>query len=265
VIGFAVIGYELANPSIKNRLKSRGAQRLFLSMEAASKALPVIIAHLPGPALFFTRPRAVFVYLINKTANWLLELEASAVPHHQLILITGAIHAGKTSLLRRLLPVLHARGMNTGGFVCSAFFENNQRSGYDITDTYETQMTMLSRKGLKSGIQIGNYYMSQTGFDVGLSLLQEDSINGKQLVVIDEIGPWELTGHGWARELPRLLQKPQMPMIWVVRKGILQAVIERWNIKDPLIIDVDTENKEDVALQIALRIEQLIKPTAHES
>ncbi len=257
VIGFAVIGYELSNPTIRQRIKNPGARRLFLAMEAASKALPVIIAHLPGPALFFTRPRAVFVYLIYKTTSWLQELQVSIIPHSQLILITGAIHAGKTSLLRDVLPLLHKEGIQTAGFICNAIFEKGKRQGYDILDTYAGRCVALGRTSVKSEIQIGSYYISPEGLQYGYSLLQNEMIEGKDIIIIDEIGPWELTGHGWARELPRLLQHSKLPMIWVVRKPIVDDVVEQWNLQSPLLIEADSMNAEEAAKLINQRIAEI--------
>lgn len=254
VIGFSVIGYELANPTIKHKLKRRGAQRLFLAMEAASKTLPVIIANLPGAAVFFTRPRAVFLYLIHKTTGWLWELESSMVPHPQMILITGSIHAGKTTFIRQVLAKLHEGGLRSAGFVCRAYFEQDERKGYDLLDTYENQCFAMARTDVESEIQIGSYYVSQQGLDFGYSLLQDTAIKDCDLVVIDEIGPWELSGNGWAHELPRLLQHQLCPMIWVVRRPILQKVIEKWNLVSPLIIDVEVT---DMDMGVKLLLERM--------
>jgi len=256
VIGLSVIGFELSNPRIKSALSGKKARMLIMAMEAASKALPVVIANMPGAKTFFKRPRAVFVFLINKTTHWLLDLEVAQLPHAGVIVITGEVHEGKTSLLLQLTSRLQERGLRVGGFYSKAVFQEGKRIGYDICDTLDGQCLLLNRKQVKGELQIGEYVVSQAGLEFGYQQLHESRAGQCDIVVIDEIGPWELSGNGWAKELPHLLQHEKNLMIWVVRKRILPAVLEKWNITGDLILDAGTETADSAFEKILSKFQR---------
>jgi nucleoside-triphosphatase THEP1 len=68
--------------------------------------------------------------------------------------------------------------------------------------------------------------------------LNDRSINNKDLVVVDEIGIFELEGKVWADAVSLLVSKSDTYMIWVVRDTILEKVIRKWDLQDPVILDI---------------------------
>ena len=64
------------------------------------------------------------------------------------------------------------------------------------------------------------------------------------LLVIDEVGPVELKGRGWADEIERLVNTSHIMQLWVVRKPILKKVIRQWNIGDVMLVDIGTDELE---------------------
>ncbi len=58
--------------------------------------------------------------------------------------------------------------------------------------------------------------------------LGEKLQNNRQIFVIDELGPFELKGQGWATAMDHLLTHCQGPMIWVVRESLIPAILDRW-------------------------------------
>ena len=55
-----------------------------------------------------------------------------------------------------------------------------------------------------------------------------------------KLDPGKLEGGGWAESLNMLVELPRYNMIWVVRKEILDEVIKKWKLNNPVIIDVPT-------------------------
>jgi nucleoside-triphosphatase THEP1 len=74
--------------------------------------------------------------------------------------------------------------------------------------------------------------------EMGNTILLKYKDNPSGVLIIDEIGPLELEVGGWATMLNQLVGIPQYKMIWVVRRGALADVINKWNLKDPLILDI---------------------------
>lgn len=247
VTGLSVIGFELGNPAIRKRLSNRSLKNLFMALEAASNTFPLVIANIPDSKVFFLRPRAVFAQQIAEVNFWLQELEARYCPHDNVAIISGAIHSGKTTLLKQLVPIFQKQGLKAGGFFCPAVFDNGVRQGYDIADLEEKQRLPLGRKNVSGNFLIGDYYFLQQGMDYGFSLLEDGNVDDLAIVVIDEIGPWEISGHGWAKCIPALLQKNNLLMIWVVRENILDAVIQRWNLTDVIVINTSNATTASIA------------------
>jgi nucleoside-triphosphatase THEP1 len=260
ITGFSVIGYELSNPFIRDFFIRKGARNFYLSMEVASKALPMVIANLPRPLLFLTKPRRVFAFLIVKTDDWLEELRVTQFPRPGVVIITGEVHSGKTSFLKKLILSLQSEGIKVGGFCSEAVFEEQERKGYDLLSADGLQRFPLSRTDQKGGVQIGSYYVSQEAMNRAMEMLLQESRSaaGPPVgpLVVDEIGPWELAGHGWARVLPPLLACRDLAMIWVVRKKIVNAAIAKWNLADPLIIDVSEQSADDALNAAVNRIKE---------
>jgi nucleoside-triphosphatase THEP1 len=51
------------------------------------------------------------------------------------------------------------------------------------------------------------------------------------VIAVDEIGPLELAGRGWARALDTLLTSASSALLLVVRPDLVQQVTERWNLR----------------------------------
>ena len=58
------------------------------------------------------------------------------------------------------------------------------------------------------------------------------------MIVIDEAGPLELRGEGWAGRISELLNSNEWQIILVVRKSLVDKVIRKFGIKDPAIYEV---------------------------
>jgi nucleoside-triphosphatase THEP1 len=253
VTGLMAIGYELASRQLRDKLIKSRVRNLFMGMEAASCILPGIIAGLPSAKQTLLHPRAVFAGQLARTARWLAELESRYEIHRNVVLITGGIHSGKTGLIKLCIPLLDNAGYKTGGFICPAVFEHEQRAGYDICDISANIRLLLSRKDLKSDDQIGEYGFSQEGLDLGYSLLDPETAGKADMIIVDEVGPWELSGSGWAKCLPHLLSMKDKLLIWIVREQILDSVFGKWNITDPLVVHT---GMEDPAAVTALMIQK---------
>ena len=97
----------------------------------------------------------------------------------------------------------------------------------------------LSRiSGTSDQPRVGPYFFSNDGLELGQRALSAEETAISDLVVVDEVGPWELRDQGWAGCLYRLTTETRHPMIWVVRESIIDQVIDHWGLEDPLVIPV---------------------------
>jgi len=112
------------------------------------------------------------------------------------ILITGRPGVGKTTLFTRILSSLRSAGYRAAGFVCPEVREGGVRVGFKIVDlaTGSSGWLALSSEKVRScpGPRVGRYCVVEEDVErvVGETMR---SIEGADLIAIDEIGPMELS------------------------------------------------------------------------
>jgi len=114
MLGFAAIGCELTNPSIRRLLERLGGGVFFETLEYAFSGLPGIISGLPSGRDFARRPLSVLGGTVAR-APFLLD----AISRPPVFIITGAQGSGKSELVAGLAGLLRAAGKRPGG-ICEA-------------------------------------------------------------------------------------------------------------------------------------------------
>jgi nucleoside-triphosphatase THEP1 len=141
------------------------------------------------------------------------------------ILITGAVDSGKTSYARALAKQLRSRGIKTAGISANAEYEEGTKSRYRAVDlkSGESRLLMDDRRELGGG-RIGRFSMSAEGFAWAEESLLRAMDEGAAAICLDEAGPLELRGGGYAAVLKRLLQDYYGLLIVVVRESVIDEV-----------------------------------------
>jgi len=161
--------------------------------------------------------------------------------------ITGEKGEGKTTLLVEIVKHLRAHGIQVGGIAACAVSEAGLRVGFDVMNVASGERRPLAR--LKTGegrnLTSGKYEFFQDGLRMGRKALSSARRAGSQVVVVDEVGPLELGGHGWAANLDELLAQPVI-QIWVVRRGLLEQVKAHWGLSPAGVFRVARTSPEEV-------------------
>ena len=240
VMGFAVIGTELSNPVIKNFFARTPMRQVTPALETAFETLPYAISSLPDIKMVFRKPVSIIQQIVMQSEYLLEKIKLKQFGKENVVIITGEIHQGKTSILQALIPMFKEQNLVVGGIISPGIFEDNMRIGYDIIDVATGERRVLSRTtGSENMIQIGKYFLHDEGLVFGTTALSVENNWNSNMIVVDEIGPMELDNQGWAQSVGELLQAFDVPMIFAVRKGIIEQVTEEWAITDPLIIDAE--------------------------
>lgn len=84
-------------------------------------------------------------------------------------------------------------------------------------------------------VNIGKYFFSKELFDWGNEEIIKSAETGEEILIIDEIGPLELRGEGFAPALRKVLdifsQKGKILVI-VIRKGLVEEVTGHFRISE---------------------------------
>jgi len=170
----------------------------------------------------------------------------------EIFIITAPPQSGKTTYLALLVEQLKLMGYKCGGFLAPGKFENGRRSSFDILDLKSgTTMTLCSIH-LADGEKIGSFSFSPNAQLFGRSLLHPQNLEDVDFVVIDEIGPLEMNGGGWADCIVRLLKESIIHHIWVVRQSLVEKALEKFEIKGAIVLRTDETKIEDALKEITL-------------
>lgn len=143
----------------------------------------------------------------------------------KIIILTGEIKSGKTHWLSKI-----TRDSNFIGGVLTPD-KNEIRMLYDIANQnwHNFEAKVDSDKEL---VQIGRFKFELESFQIAKGIIQ-DSLMNKKLTIVDEFGPLEMRGEGFADVINKILQdenhqKDQM-LVLVVRNNILSDFLQKYN------------------------------------
>ncbi len=116
-------------------------------------------------------------------------------------IITGAKHAGKTTFAYNLSKIIIADGLSVGGFLCTGTFKNGTRDKFFIKSLNNNSEILIAdtNKNIdKQNYSFGSFTFYQQGFDFAYKEYNNSLLTKKNIIIIDEIGKWELQGGGFA-------------------------------------------------------------------
>ena len=155
-----------------------------------------------------------------------------------MILLSADQHQGKTSLILDVVSLVQARGLCCAGIACPGLWADQRRCGFDLLELDTGRRSVLSRR--IPGLRPIPYMFDAAGLKQGLAAMAPKRCEFAHLVVVDEVGPLELAGGGWARCLPPLLSLTGPVQVWVVRRSLVQAVQEHFQLQAE-VLDLDRD------------------------
>ncbi len=246
IVGFSVVGKELSNPVIRNYFIKTSFRQLPLALEISFETLPFVIANLPSLSDIFKKPVTVMRQIGAQAEYWLEKVALTMKKKSNVIIITGQIGSGKTTLITEIAAQLKQNGIRMGGIIAPAVYENGIKKGYNLIDVATERQMQLSQTDEIEGVaRVGKYFFIPEAIAFGFDSLSVARNLDSQIVLIDEIGAWELQGQGWATSLNELIINCDMPLIITVRKGFLELVIDNWMFQDPLVIEAQIVSSDD--------------------
>jgi len=249
VVGFAAISVELRNPFIKSILQKRGLSQLYSALGLAFSALPAIIDQFARPGQLLKQPVRSLSQILQNT-NILLESFRKLSLKPRVFILTGEKHAGKTTFLSELVELMKMEGIMIGGFIAPGKFENNRRSEFSVLNLKTGEQRLLCSIHLQDGEEAGPFRFSREGQQLGKDALLPENLTGCSIVAIDEIGPLEIKGKGWAPSIDTLINLPEFQHIWVVRKGLVDDVIAKWNLHNVTVLEIGYSDVDGIMKQL---------------
>ena len=248
LFGFTAISVELRNPAILSRVERHRLVGLSDALGVAFGALPAFTAALTGEPGLWRKPSLAAARMLQ-IANRLVVSGGGSRTTRLSVIVTGATGSGKTTLVQAVIERLRARGAHVAGILAPGHLADGRRTGFDIVNLATGERKPLAREEehvTGRHPRWSRFAFSPDGLALGHAALGEDA-RGADVVVIDEVGPFELSGGGWADALDALAATSSGAMLLVVREAVVDAVRSRWGSTESVVYDVSTARAGEIA------------------
>ena len=154
-----------------------------------------------------------------------------------IFILTGPIHSGKTSLLKKIADTLKTNEYRVDGFLSESIWKRNEIIGYDLFDLKgEKSYPFIRREGNERWQRIGSFFFIPRGLAKAhkIILCSHDG----DFLIIDEVGPLELKGEGLWPALKDIISNPMRKCLIVVRKSILKKFLDMLGKSEVKVFDI---------------------------
>ena len=177
ITGFTVLGTELYNPVVRAFFMRTSARSLPLALELSAESLPFFIANMPDLKSMVRQPSAVLRQFMLHAEERLGEFRSGN--RRKVIVVTGGVGEGKTTLVKELVAVLKEKGIQAGGIITERIMEEGRTIGYDLVDIATgTRKGFLRENGACGPEQIGRFTICGEALALGNGILRQLSENG---------------------------------------------------------------------------------------
>ena len=176
-----------------------------------------------------------------------------SIRDHKIYILTGDPGSGKSNFLDNLVKILKGHGLLPAGFTAPSIPGALPSRSYELKDlSTGKSMPLASETAEDNWLRTGKFYFNPETVQYGNRILMDENICKNDLIIIDEIGHFELQGKIWAEAITTLSQKNCSPMLWSVRNSLLDRVIQNWELADPVVIRIEDHSPEEAAKIILL-------------
>ncbi len=110
-----------------------------------------------------------------------------------IVFLTGAPGVGKSTVVGRVAEKVRLSGIKVGGMTSGDLKSASTRLGFEIRDLLTNRTGVLAHVNQAAGPRIGRYRVNSEDLDrIGAEAILS-AVKDADLVVIDEVGPMELT------------------------------------------------------------------------
>jgi nucleoside-triphosphatase len=172
--------------------------------------------------------------------------------------LTGQPGVGKPTAINRLCSHYSAEGVSIQGIITKEIRENGQRIGFKITDIATGKEGWLARKDSSAGPRIGSYHVvSEDLENIGVLGLERVLQAPADLIIVDEIGPMEMTSSSFRNAISKIL-RVERPTVVTVKLGTSYPEVEQIR-SDSIQLEITEDNREEIYRKLIGHIDRWIK------
>ena len=162
-----------------------------------------------------------------------------------IIIVTGAIGIGKTTVCEKIIKTSWSEGYSCGGVITRKV--RNEDIIIEDVQTGETE-TLASTSDIYQGPRTGKYFFNPEGIDFGIKAI--DRGTASEILIVDELGHIELSGDGFAKVIEHIAAGKGKNCILVVRKELLPSYLPRLGTAIP-VFETTMNNRNRLPSEIS--------------
>ncbi len=175
----------------------------------------------------------------------------------KVILLTGLHGVGKTTIINRLCTHYSTLGRGVQGITTREFREKGQRVGFKITDLATGEEGWLARKDSAAGPRVGSYHVVSEDLErIGVGALERASKGPTDIVVVDEIGPMEMTSMSFRNTVSKVLNGDHATVA-TVKFGSHYPEVDRIR-EGSMLQEITKDNREEIYRMLIEQIDDWI-------
>ncbi|MCZ8215820.1 MAG: hypothetical protein O9262_06240 [Cyclobacteriaceae bacterium] len=148
----------------------------------------------------------------------------------KIVILTGAIQSGKTTTLLRW-----CEHKTVGGFLTPVV--TGKRMLFSLPE--KRYAPFEADQASEESMAVGRYYLLNNAFAEMNNLLIQQTQMQLDWLIVDEVGPLELNEKGCYAGLVHIINHSTTPLLCVVRAGLVQQVIAKFNFSNPMVVEKD--------------------------
>ena len=162
------------------------------------------------------------------------------------IIVTGAIGIGKSSVCEKVIKIARSQGYSCGGIITY-----KAQTGDIIIESIQTgkTKTLASTSYIYQGPRTGKYFFNPEGIDFGIQAIGRGT--AADILLVDELGYLELSGQGFAKAIDQIVAGKVKNCILVIRKELLSAFLPKLGAITS-VFETTIDNRNQLPSEISL-------------
>jgi len=170
----------------------------------------------------------------------------------KVIVISGEKGEGKTTFAQNLVSRLIELNYKVAGILAQGYWKDNLRDRFDLVNLMTNKRISFCQRTPEEGWErIRHFCINPQGQQFGEDALDTRKLQNYQVVIIDELGPFELQGKGWAVAVKKLLQQQNKTIIFIVRSSLVEEIAAHFEISEYALFLVGKHSISDVVASLS--------------
>jgi len=151
----------------------------------------------------------------------------------KVFIISGRSGEGKTTLLKKIIELLKTQGLSLYGLYAEGKWEQDNRVSHCLVEIGGNKKIELCTTDKREGwIQENRFYFNPEAISVGNRIIKSAATENTDLIIIDEIGPFEIKGKIWANAFEKLIRSTSKPILITAKQILVNSIVTKFDITD---------------------------------